>query len=123
LAASLAAVMVAENWRTAGLAPPAVAPAIRSAPAIPKSPPVHAATRRQPGARRAATAPLVLVPDDQAIALNQLLRAWSQGRAALPSEPDPAEAWPGVTELPAIAPIEIPLLPGTPADPIERNPR
>lgn len=136
LVAGMAAVFTGLPWRAAdipapdafavrvGTAPTAISPVI----ATPTAPGVTEPKRRTTAtadhqAMTSPAAPIVLVPDDQAIALDLLLRARRDGRAALPSEPAPAEAWPAIVELPPIAPVEIPRLPGTPADPTERKPR
>jgi len=135
LVAGIGAVFTGLPWRAAEVSQPA-ATAIRvvAAPAAmssvltePKVPEVAAPKRRiAPTARHEAmtppAAPLVLVPDDQMIALDLLLR--TRGRVALASSRAvEAEPWPAIEALPEISPIEIPPLPGTPADPIERKPR
>jgi hypothetical protein len=134
LVAGVAAVFTDLPWRAAEIAPlepsavhVAAPPAATSSVlARPNAADVAAPKRRIAATARhealtAAAAPLVLVPDDQMIALDLLLRA--RGRVAVASSRAvEAEQWPAIEALPEISPIEIPPLPGTPADPNERKP-
>jgi hypothetical protein len=67
----------------------------------------------------------VIVPDDQRVALERLLAAMKAGRASVPraaiaSDVD-EDGNPVIVPLPAITPMKIELLPGTPAELIKRE--
>jgi hypothetical protein len=124
------AVVAATSWPRAVEVQPARMAATFGAPATPPAVSAPSTSRRsaRPIASRAtSTAPVrrrepeVLVPRDQAIALDRLIRGISEGRATLA-----LAGWPEgpvvVEPLPAIVPVRVDALPeGTPSDPIETS--